>query len=274
MEIATSLNDPDCQLVTLAGPGGIGKTRLVIQAALAETGSFEDGVYFIPSSDFSTPFLAETLGINLRHDADSQTQICDFLESKEVLLVLDGFEHLLDQVSLVNGWLRRAPHIRILVTSRERLNVSGELVLEVKGLCHTSRLNRHTSKDCKSVSPSESDAMQLFMTHAKRIRSGFVMSSADITAAGHICQLTQGMPLAIELAASWLHAFSPQEIAQEIQRDLDFLHSSNENVPARHRSLRAVFDASWALLSEEERSVFQRLSIFKNGWDLYFPLNR
>ncbi len=260
--IADSLSHPICRLLTLVGAGGIGKTRLALRAAEEEKGAFQHGVRFVPLSAIASPDLlitaiAQSLQISLVSQEDPQTQVLNYLREKELLLVLDNFEHLLAATGQVTQLLQGAPNLRILITSRERLNVQAEWLYEVKGL------------ECSGSAPLrslESSAAQLFVQSARRICPDFALSSANQEAVWQICRLVEGMPLAIELAASWTRVLACPDIAQEIERDLDFLKTSFQDVPERHRSLRAVLDSSWNLLSPEESNLLCKLSVFQSGF--------
>lgn len=261
-QIAELLNHPACRLLTLIGAGGIGKTRLALRAAEAASRTFQDGAYFVPLSAIDSPesfitAIAHSLQISLTGQEDPLVQISNYLREKELLLVLDSFEHLLATTEHVTRLLQHAPKLTLLITSRERLNVQSEWLYEVKGL---------KCPGDKAPQSFDSDAVQLFAQSARRVCPDF-LASANPQAAGQICRLVEGMPLAIELAASWARALSCPEIVQEIERDLDFLKTSLQDVTERHRSLRAVLDSSWVLLSAEESDAMRRLSVFQGGFD-------
>lgn len=260
-EIAERLDDPDCRLVTLAGPGGSGKTRLALQAALDQAGAFRDGVCFVPLSAVDAPefvpaALAQALGCTFADKRNPWLQLRDFLRGKEMLLVLDSCEHVLDAAAPIAELLRHAPGVRALATSRERLDVQGEWLCPIAGL------------PCPEPDPPpDSEAVELFLQSARRVRPAFELTPAEVPHVANICRLVAGLPLGIELAASWLRVLSCGEIAQEIERDLDFLQTSLQDIPARHRSLRALFDSSLVLLPPAESAVFYRLSVFCGGFD-------
>ncbi|MBZ0301236.1 MAG: AAA family ATPase, partial [Anaerolineae bacterium] len=262
-QLTALLADPNCRLLTLLGPGGIGKTRLSVQAATSQT-RFRDGVYFVPLAPLSSPDLlptaiASALQIVL-YDANSiQHELTNYLREKHMLLVLDNFEHLLDGVDLLTGILQAAPQIKFLVTSRERLNVLEEWVLLLEGL---------SFPDDRTNIPLESySAVQLFTQRARQAQVNFSLDD-NAQAVRQICQQVEGMPLGLELAATWLRVMSSQQIAEHMESSLGFLTTPVRNVAERHRSMRAVFEQSWKLLSAGEQDVLMRLSVFRGGFDL------
>lgn len=263
-QIARVLNSIEDRLLTLVGPGGIGKTRLALQAARNEVGAFRDGVYFVPLASLSSPELlpaavAGALEFSFRGDRDPEIQLYNYLQDKEMLLVLDNFEHILAGAGLVAELLRHAPEVRILVVSRERLNLQSERLFEVEGL------NYPRAEPDEEL--AQYSAVRLFVQSARRVRSDFAFSPAEQPCVVRICQLVEGMPLAIELAATWRQALSCQEIAQEIEKSFDFLTTMARDLPERHRSLRGVFDYSWDLLSPKEKAVFSQSSVFQGNFD-------
>ena len=262
-QIAYLLADPACRLLTITGVGGIGKTRLAIQAAQRCVGAYLHGVYFVPLTSISSPdlfisALADSIGFSFHGPLHPQMQLLNYLAEKEMLLVLDSFEHLLASDTLVAEILKRAHAVKLLVTSRERLQLHGEWLFEPQGLAvpqadHADELEEYS-------------AVQLFVQSARRVQGGFSLSVEHKPAVIRLCQLVGGMPLALELAAAWVRLLSCQEIGQELAQSLDLLTTPLHNVPERQRSIRAVFDHSWNMLSIEERNVFQRLSIFRDGF--------
>lgn len=263
-QIAERQTDPACRLLTLVGPGGIGKSRLALQAATEQRDKFPHGVYFVSLASVGLPDLiastiASTLNISFFGSIDPVEQIINYMRDKRILLILDNFEHLLNEVRLLITLLTSAPGLKILATSRERLNLDEEWVLPIDGLPFPS-----TDKAEKLDSYH---AVQLFMQRARRMQPGFLLDGNQ-EAIIAICQAVEGMPLALELAATWLRAMPCQQIAEQIRRDLDFLITPLHNVPERHRSMRAVFDYSWELLSSAECQVLAKLSVFRGGCDL------
>ncbi len=258
-QISALLDDPACRLLTLVGLGGIGKTRLALEAAH----QFLGHAYFIPlqpltSADFLVSAMADALGLRFNFGNDPQQQLLDYLHEKARLLVLDNFEHLLNGAALLSEILAYAPDVRMLVTSRERLNLVEEWVLDVEGLAYPAG---ETVADAEAYS-----AVELFVQHARRAKVGFIVTAANRPAVVRICRLVGGMPLGIELAASWVRALSCEAIADEIAHSLDILETPARNIEARHRSMRAVFEPMWARLRDDERDVFMRLSVFRGGF--------
>jgi predicted ATPase/DNA-binding CsgD family transcriptional regulator len=256
------LRDPACRLLTLVGPGGMGKTRLASEAAVKLLDQFPEGVYFVALQPLATPDLIipsvlELLDCQLAPGPDPTEKLLNALREKSVLLVLDNFEHLMDATPLLSDILNEAPMVKLLVTSRERLNIRDEWVLEIGGL---SVPNGDSSRAVEDYS-----AVQLFVQNARRVHPGF--SLADQTeAVVRICQLLDGMPLALELASSWARALSSAEIVAEIERGLDILETSARDVPARHRNMRAVLDHSWERLDSVEHDVLKKMSVFRGGF--------
>ena len=256
------LANPDCRLLTLVGPGGIGKTHLALHLAERKVGAFLNGVWFVSlaplqSVDHIVSAIASTIGLNFLDGGDLKAQFLSYLHSKELLLVLDNFEHLMDGATLVADLLKAAPEVTVLVTSRERLNLQDEFLFKMEGLAYPA--------DDAPMS-DHFGAVQLFVERAGRMHPKSAFSQADHAAIARICRLVEGMPLAVELAAAWTHLLSCQEIADEIEQGLRILAGSRRDVPERHSSVRAVFHQSWKLLSEEEQVVLRRLSVFRGGF--------
>lgn len=268
------LMDPQCRLLTLVGPGGMGKTRLSMAAAAyqldkaAEDDRFANGIYFIPLApltavDQIAPAIAEVLLFSFYENSPPKKQLFDYLHHKKMLLILDNFEHLVQGADLLSELLAQSPGLTLLVTSRERLNLNGEWTLTVAGMGYPATDTGALRENFESYT-----AVQLFLNGIQRFNPGFVMTEADKPAIAQICRLLDGLPLGLELAASWTRVLSCQEIANEISTSLDFLSSNLRDRPERHHSLNAVFDHSWRLLSEQEQTVFKKLSVFCSAFNL------
>lgn len=271
--ISALLENEQCRLLTITGPGGIGKTRLAIQAASHRRGNFAEGVYFISlglsnSAEFIIPAIADGLAFPFSGIKEPKIQLLDYLREKEMLLVLDNLEHLVSEAAILAEILQHAPKVKLLVTSRERLNLQGEWVVEISGL--PSPPLDFEDKETSHISSlilQEYDAATLFENSARRVRPNFKIDSRNQSAVVRICYLMEGNPLGIEMAAAWVRVLSCQEIATEIERSYDFLEISFRDTPERHRSLRAAFDHSWKLLSPEERNALRRISVFRVGFN-------
>lgn len=260
-EIAERLADPDCRLLVLLGPAGIGKTRLALAAAERQADAFLDGVHFAPVAAVdSRPGLvaaiADAVGFSFHERGTAEDQICNYLADKVLLLVLDSFEHLLpageDFLSTV---LARAPGVKLLVTSRQRLNAGAEWLLEVGGLDYP----RDESRDIDAF-----PAVRLFRQAAVRANQAFALAPDEGPVVARACRTVEGMPLAIELAAAWVRSLSCREIATELERDAATL-TDHGRVP--HHDLQALFHDSWALLSADEQTAFAQLSVCAGGFE-------
>jgi len=251
------------RLLSLIGPGGIGKTRLALKVAEGMTEDFKDGVFFVQLAPISSAkdiiqTIAEGLKFPIATHDEPQIQLLRYLQKRKLLLVMDNFEHLLDGVEIVSEILQAAPGVKILATSRERLNLQSETVLHVRGMSFPDQLRFEHILTY--------DAITLFMQSANKVRPGFDPSPEKFVSIAKICQMVGGMPLAIELAAAWLHILKVDEIGEELEKDLDILATEVRDAPARHRSVRAVFDHSWSLLEQTEQKIFMRLSVFRGGF--------
>lgn len=261
--IVQHLHNPECRLLTLTGPGGVGKTRLALEVAHNLQSAFADGVHFIPlvgtsTCEFVVPAIAEALGFAFSGRAELRSQLFRYLEEKQILLVLDNLEHLLDGIELLDELLEHAPQVKLLTTSRERLNLRAEWLFEVQGLPVPSVIGLDSLE--------ANSAAALFVQRARQTNVNLILTAEDLPAIRRICELVEGSPLGLELAASWVRMMPVKEIAAEIERSVDFLTTAARDMPVRHRSMRAVFDYSWDLLSEDERRVMMWLSVFRGGF--------
>ena len=261
-EINQLLKTAECRLLTLVGVGGIGKTRLAVQLAKAQQEQFVDGVWFVnlqplQSGQQIVPVVMDAVGaVPSGHDTP-ENQLLQYLQEKTLLLLLDNFENVLDGVGILTRIIQSAPHIKLLVTSREALSLPEERLYPVEGLPtpHSDQVDNVESNT----------AVQLFIERARQVRPDFSLADNRASVV-RICQLVEGLPLAIELAASWIKTLRCSEIAAEIQQNLNFLTSNLRHVPERHRSMQAVFAQTWGHLTDNEQALFARLAVFRGGF--------
>ena len=254
-QIAQLLANPDCRLLTLLGVGGIGKTRLALACAAQQASKFGDGICFVglaalEERQLITVAIAQSLHLQ-NSSGDLLTQLAAYLQPRALLLILDNFEQIAEGAETLAYLLHRAPRLKIIVTSRQRLALLEEWLLPVGGL--------------SSKRGWGDEAGQLFVRSAQRVQPGFAVQGHEEAIAA-ICQQVEGMPLSLELAASWVRVMPCSAIAHQIASSLDFLTTGLRNIPERHRSLRALFEQSWRLLSPAEQRVLQRVSLFRGGW--------
>ena len=257
------LGDPQCRLITLVGPGGIGKTRLAMEIACDQYTAYKDGAGFVSlenlnSASLIVPAIGNALGLTIQSGVDPKRQLIAYLRDKQLLLVIDNAEHLLDGVDVFAEIIESTPHVKILCTSRESLNLRGEWRFEVRGL--------PLPQSAVGAEFDNNSAVILFLQRVDQVKKGKGLKDKDRAAIFHICNMVEGAPLAIELSAVWTHTLSYREIAVEIEKSLDFLSTNMRDIPERHRSLRAVFDHSWRVLTGEERDALMRLSVFRGGF--------
>lgn len=262
-ELGSLLARPEVRLLTLLGPGGVGKTRLALELAAAQQGRFSGGVVFVPLETLTDPAqlpatLAAALHLTLQPEGDALSQIVRALGDAERLLVFDTFEHLLAGSELLNHLLAACPNLKLLVTSRERLNLGEEWVFPLEGL-------GFPPPGAPLSAALGYGAVQLFVQRAKRARLSFTLTPQDLPFVLQLCNWVQGSPLGLELAAGWVKLLSCEEIAGEFARNLD-LETSVRDAPPRQRSLKAVFESSWGRLSEAEQAVLKKLSVFRGGF--------
>lgn len=253
------LADPACRLLSLVGPGGMGKTRLAGEVAARSAHRFADGAAIVLLAGVAAPAqlpvaIATTLQLQLTGAGDGWAELAALLRDREQLLVLDNLEQLLDAAPQLAGLLRSAPRVKLLVTSRAALKLREEWVFPVAGL-----------PVADEAEPAAADAVRLFAERARQARPGFALD-AERPAVIEICRLVDGMPLAIELAAAWTATLACAEIAAEIAGGLALLETDLRNVPERHRSVQAVFDQSWARLAPADRRALARLALFDDSF--------
>ncbi len=268
-ELLTYLQDPVQQLVCILGPGGMGKTRLALavadRLAARDDHPFADGIVFVSLAaltepDQIAPAIADGLAMIVDGRRSTAEQLLAYLAQRRSLLIIDNCEHLLDGIGLLVDIVQAAPGVTVLATSRERLHLQGEQAYPIDGLGALDPI------DLGSDAATDHPAVRLFMQSALRAAPTFALTTDDLLHVARVCRLVAGMPLGIELSAGWVGMMSLAEIADEVQQNLDFLASDFRDLPARHRSMRAVFDASWRHLDPVEQLVFRQLSVFRGGF--------
>ena len=243
------------RLLTLTGFGGCGKTRLALKAAEHLLDAFSDGVWLVELAPISDPDLvpqivAATLGLHDVTDRSLDEVLIAHLQSREVLLVLDNCEHLIAACAeLTQQLVQHCPEVHILATSREALNIEGEIVWQVPPLV-------------------DADAAQLFLDRAASVQSAFALTDHNASTITRICQQLDGLPLAIELAAVRIKVLSVEGIAARLEDGYTLLNSGSRMAPPRHQTLRAMIDWSYDLLSPLEQALLRRLAVFVGGWTL------
>lgn len=262
-ELSDLLAHADIRLVTILAAGGMGKTRLALETAKSQLPKFHHGVYFIPlvqlrAVDTIIPSIAAHLHVQLATASDPTAQLLTYLRDKTMLLVLDNFEHLLEGASLITTLLEGAPDLKIIVSSRERLNLHGETGYALGGMALPTGETPTETLNCSAV--------QLFIQRMRMMQANAAVPDDELAYVRRICQQVGGMPLGIELAASLVDVLSPREIAAEIEQNFDILATEMRDRPPRLRSIRAVFDYSWSRLTEAEREVYMRLAVFRAGF--------
>ncbi|MBB6018581.1 ATP-binding protein [Deinococcus radiopugnans] len=261
-ELLRSLARPEVRLLTLVGPGGIGKTRLALEVAQAAQQQGEAVFISLEAAVSLGPLpgaIADALGLTLPAEQPPFKALLSALGTRPILLVLDSAEHLLVGAPYLTTLLLACPGVRLLVTSRERLGLEDEWALTLGGL-------GLPAAGASFEAAIEAEAIHLFAQRAKRARLSFDLTTDDLPPVSRIGELVGGSPLGLELAAAWVKLMSPAEIAEEIGRSLNFLEAAGGDFPARHHSVRAVFEQTWARLTSAEAQVFARLSVFRGGF--------
>ncbi|WP_321493323.1 BTAD domain-containing putative transcriptional regulator [uncultured Desulfobacter sp.] len=267
--ISVILIQHGARLLTLTGPGGIGKTRLALEFATKERISFAHGVFFLPLANISCldammAALSERLGLLPDKRTSVLQQVQDFLRDKKILLVLDNLEHLEginEQICLL---LDNTRHLKILATSRSRLELGREQVLSVSGLDCPLQPPGKKTEQIKTF--FEAQAPALFIAAVRRVQPYFVPHAGNLHDIMRVCRLTSGIPLALILAGGWGDTYCVRDIADQIEKSIDFLQVGQADVPPSHRSIRAVFDTSWNSLSQQEKRIFMNLAVFRGSF--------
>ena len=262
------------QLLTLTGAGGSGKTRLALEVAKELVGAYPDGVWLVELASLSEPELvpqavAAALGVQEQPDRSLTNALMDFLREKKVLLVLDNCEHLIGAAArLADALLDACPRLRVLATSREALNVDGEVLWQVGPLSVPDGRDQPTVEELEGYESARLfEERALFVEQALYGSSGFSLTPDNASAVAQVCRLLEGMPLAIELAAAWVGTLSVEQISERLKDSLGLL-KGGRTLTRRQRTLRGAMDWSFDLLSEPEQIIFGRLSVFAGGWTL------
>lgn len=253
------LCDPACRMVTLVGPGGVGKSRLALEAVRRLSSHFSSGASLVSLSSALTSLqaassMAATLGITLDLCDSPTAQVAASLAPREQLLLLDNVEQIPDLLPLMDDVLQAAPHLTVLLTSRIGLPSRWNWIVPIGGLqCYDAALE----------APGPTPAASLFLWHVRRLGADPPADADDLTVVEQICRAIEGIPLAIELAAGWARILSFATIAARLARDIDLLTTRQPDMPERHRSMRAVLDEDWRHLSAGERAAIRALAIFE-----------
>jgi serine/threonine protein kinase/predicted ATPase/Tfp pilus assembly protein PilF len=265
LEALCKLLEAGTSLITLTGPGGIGKSRIALALAEKQLSRYTDGVYLVQLAGVDNAHdvpakIADAIGFSFGR-GDDKAELVNYLREKQMLLVLDNFEAVMDAAQLAADIAEAASKIQIIISSRERLRLRGEHVFDVDAMVLP------TAKEETVEQMAAHSVVKLFLQSARRVTPSFDLDERNVHAVAEIIRLVGGLPLGVELAAAWLEALPLDEIKTEIEKSLDFLETDLRDVPERHRSLRAVADNTWNLLTEDERETFLKLAVFRGGFE-------
>lgn len=261
-DLARLLGEPDCRLLTIVGPGGMGKTRLAVAVADQLAERYADGVAFVPlasvtDADEMVHAIADALDLPLDAGNEPSAQVLAHLSNKRMLLLLDNVEHLPD-VSFIGDLVATTSSVQAISTSREQLRLRAEWTFELGGMW--------TGLGAGDGDDTAADAIELFVASARRVQPDFALAGDDGEVVRDLCRMVGGMPLAIELAAGWSRMLTVGEIAVELERGLELLETELRDVPERHRRIRTVLEGTWDRLDADARAVFMQLSVFRGGF--------
>lgn len=265
--LGQSLADPEIRLLTIFGTGGAGKSRLAMQVAQRAQFDYPERVWWVSLEDLHEPealllHTATCLGLQVIPGQSALDVVSGALKKQPTLVVFDQFEHLQGAAPQVAELLTHCPNLKVIVTSRHRLSLRAEVVFELGGLSVVT-----------SAGQDYSDALLMFLQHARRVRPAYQFTVDDLRYAQELCEIVGGIPLAIELAANWMRILSPQQMIQELKVSLDILNTKLADLPERHQNLQVVLDQSWQHLSSREQETLVKLLVFQGGFTLESAIN-
>ncbi|HIE05873.1 MAG TPA: adenylate/guanylate cyclase domain-containing protein, partial [bacterium (Candidatus Stahlbacteria)] len=253
-DISDLLINQNCRLLTITGLSGIGKTRIALQVGAEMIDHFRDGVYYVPlmqltitSIQFIIFTIADAIKFSFYSREDPKIQLFKYLRNKKMLIILDNFELIIEEIELITELLSSTQNLKIIVISRERLNLKAEWVYEIGAI---------------------KDGKDLFLQKIYQVNPNFQPDSKSLAQIQKICNLSGNIPLGIELAASMARTLPLNRIIAGIEQKIDFLKSSMKDMPVRHRSLMATFEESWQDLGDQEKDAFRKISVFVSGFTI------